>query len=124
MTGLLMILRSMGVKIEEQHIHQLEVIIPQIPQKAQQVLIFVKELGDECRTRLTALEKNQQELMEVQKEINESLKQLGNVFRTQSARDGGNTDGGNDTGTGNSNGGARYAEPIRSKHGRSAIHGG
>lgn len=55
MTGIGMILKSLGVKISDAHITQLEVLLPQIPTKAQEIIAFLGRTMDAFNNKLDKL---------------------------------------------------------------------
>lgn len=56
MTGLGMILKSLGVKVTEENVHQIEHIIPQVPAKIQEVIAFLNERTSTFEARINSLE--------------------------------------------------------------------
>ncbi len=57
------ILKMLGIKVSEQDIANVEALIPQIPAKASEIVIFVNNAVTNFHERLVALEKGQQEIL-------------------------------------------------------------
>jgi hypothetical protein len=68
MTGLGLVLRSLGVNISEEHIRGMEVLIPQIPAKVQQVIVAVNATIERIDNRELAVEERLTMLLNVLKE--------------------------------------------------------
>lgn len=58
------ILKMLGIKVSDQDIANLEALIPQIPSKATEIVIFVNNAVTNFHERLLAIEKSQQEILE------------------------------------------------------------
>lgn len=62
------LMKAAGINIDEKTRHELEVIIPQIPGKAQEVVAAIGVAIQNFDARLSALEKQNSEILELLKQ--------------------------------------------------------
>lgn len=73
MKGLQMMLKALGISLSTEQISQLEVLLPQLPSKVNEVLNYLQSWVKIYDTRLQAIEKNHQATLDAFKENNDNL---------------------------------------------------
>jgi hypothetical protein len=60
-------LKAAGIKISPETVRQLEVLIPQLPARANEVIEYVRRWQADFEARLTAIEETQRKILELLK---------------------------------------------------------
>lgn len=76
MTGLRMMLKTIGVEIKDEHLRAVEVIIPQVPERAQRIVTAVNQALFTANERITAIETRMIALETEIKTLNDSIREL------------------------------------------------
>jgi len=87
MNGIQMALKAFGIQIPEESIRQIEHLLPQLPAKAQELIIFANTKAQDLDIRLRALEDAFLDMKQLQLEILSEIKVLKNESnRTESSK--------------------------------------
>jgi len=78
--GVSMLLKSLGVNISDDDIKKLEVLIPQLPAKAQEIIAFNVSKWQHMDTRLEGLEKRLEAQVETLDALLSQLKRMGELI--------------------------------------------
>jgi hypothetical protein len=81
MFGVTTLLKSLGVNVTDEHIKQLEILLPQLPAKAQEVIKFNVEKWQQMDARLAQLEHRATNAESEHAELLEKMEEILNVTK-------------------------------------------